>query len=193
METKSVVKMKVFTFKDFLRFALIAIFANIIFIYFLLNSVTKIQNVVMTIVTGLCFWLPYVSVLKTRRDWIKSVAFVTKHGLPVITNEFDVKQADVEAVTDETIEAWDIVLNKNAADVIDTLFIEFKPYPVHHWRDPSKALAGMLIGKKAVIGHKPDIHATALSHELGHEIHYNYIGYYDADSCHEFMKKNRLR
>jgi len=193
METRSIVRMKIFTFKDVLRFATIPLIADTIFVYFGVNAAKDFQQTALLVVVGLTFWLPYITVLKTRRDWIKSVAFVTKQGIPIIKNEFDVKQEDVEMIIDETVKAWDEVLKKNSLEVISTLFVEFKPFPVHHWRDPKKALAGMLIGKKAVVGYKPNLNSTALSHELGHEIHYDHIGYYDAEVCHAFMKEHKLR
>lgn len=191
----SIERMKVFTLKGFLSFGLLPLIIDAIFIYFLFSAVNlTVSSAVLLIVVGLFFWLPYVSILLTRREWMKNISFVTRQGLPVIIHDFAVKKEDVEAVIDETIKAWNKVLgNYESADAVANLFIEFQPLPVHHWRDLNKSLAGMLVGAKAVIGWKPKIYATALAHELGHEIYANHVGYYDNEDCHRFMAQNKLR
>jgi hypothetical protein len=187
-------QVKVFRWIDALTFGLAALLANAIFVYFLFNAENQTgQGTALLIVTGLLFWLPYVMLLISRAKWIKNISYITKHGLPVVTNGFPVKKEDVERITDETIAAWDKAIPWNqSATAIQTLFIEFKPFPITEEGNTTRKFAGLLKNSWALVGYKDNLDQTALAHELGHEIHHAWTGYYDNDGCHQYMKDHNL-
>ena len=41
---------------------------------------------------ALIFWLIYISLIVYRAKWLRKIAFVTKHGIAVIPNEFSVSK-----------------------------------------------------------------------------------------------------
>lgn len=192
--TKSKDQIKVFRLWDTLTFGGIAFIASVILGYFFVNAENiDLQGRIGLVATGLMFWLPYVMFLLARAKWIKKISFVTKHGLPVITNGFPVKKEDIEEITDHTIQLWDSAVPwSQSGTAIQTLFIEFKEFPLTDNRDTNRKFAGLLKNKWAIIGYKEDLHVTALDHELGHEIHYALTGSYDNEGCHEYMRTHGL-
>lgn len=192
--SKSKDQMKVFRLYDFLTFGMVGVLADGIMAYFLVNGLNlDAQKIALMIVVGLAFWVPYVVLLLGRLKFTKSISYVTRQGLPVVTNGFDAKQADVEAEIDRTIKLWDAATGKKiAAEAIQTLFIEFKHFPVYEEGNMARKFAGLLKNKWALVGYKPDLQKTALAHELGHEIHYKLVGYYDNEECHKYMAEHHL-
>jgi len=187
---------KVFRWIDFLSFGLSAIIADLILGYFLFNANVDLSATMLMIVVGICFWIPYVGILLGRNKWVRKIDFTTKHGIPVISNGFPVKREDVERITDETIAAWDEACNWNrSAKAVSDLRIVFEDFPIYEKNGSKRKLAGYLANKSAVVGFKLNepLDKTALAHELGHEIHYDYTGRYDNSECHKFMKNHGLR
>lgn len=192
---KSKDQIKVFRWSDALTFGLLGLLADLILGYFLFNAENLTTSAgTLLCVLGLMFWIPYVMVLLARIKWVKKISFVTKHGLPVVTNDFPVKKEDVERITDETIEAWNTTVHWNkSAEAIQTLFIEFRSFPIVEKNNVNRKFAGLLKNKWAIVGFKDDLNKTALSHELGHEIHYAWSGGYNNDACHDFMRAHKLK
>ena len=125
-------------------------------------------------------------------QWLRKIAFITKHGIAVIPNEFSVSKEKFEEIVDETISKWDQATNWYGAErSLKEFCVIFKAYPI---KLDSKLgnLAGYVIGANAVVAYNEDLHKTALAHELGHRIHVAWVGYPDQAESHAFMQENNL-
>lgn len=164
------------------------------FIYACLNGLSaEPQAFALMLVVTITFWLCYVGFLISRKIYLNKITFVTKDGLGIINNGFDVIQEDVEGLTAETILRWNDACKFNrSASAMEGLVIEFKSFPVNPDNRNFGSLAGYLVGGKAVVGYKTDLKTTAFQHELGHAIHHEFTGIWDNEACHNFMKLNNL-
>jgi hypothetical protein len=164
------------------------------FIYACLHGLTaNTQAFALMLIVTACFWAGYVVFLLARKVYLDSISYVTKDNLGIITNGFDVKQADIEALTADTITKWNSACNfTSSAVAIDGLVIEFKTPPVTPENRNFGSLAGFLSGGKAVVGFKADLKTTAFQHELGHAVHHEFTNAWDNDACHKFMAKFNL-
>src|ERR1700748_1707569 len=144
----------------------------------------------MILVTA-CFWLVFGAYLLTRKLFLNKITFITKQQVGVMTNGFDVKQADAEAEIDETIKNWDAACNFNkSSDAVNGAIVSFKSFPVEDAE--AVKLAGFTVGYSCCVGWKADLKETAFQHELGHIIHVVYYGSANNDVCHQFMKEHDL-
>lgn len=195
IDKTAVGRVQVFRWIDFITFGIVGIVTNLILGYFLFQSGFDLQTKMLLGCVGLAFWLPYVGTLLTRASWKKNVTYITKHGIPVITNGFPIARLDVEQETDRAIADWNYVLERNdSEESIQDVIVTFKKHPVAETGTTKRKLNGFLKAKNAIIGYKPDksLHNTALHHELGHEIHRDWVGYYSNSESHKFMRKHGL-
>lgn len=150
------------------------------------------QPLFMLSLVAACFWGIYGLWLYQRKQYIDKITFITKHQIAVIANGFEVKQSDIESLTDETIQKWNTACNfDRSAKSLEGLWVEFRTFPV----DPHRTfgtLSGFTIGNNSVIGWKADLKTTAFQHEIGHTIHHEFTGEWSNDGCHEFMAKYSL-
>lgn len=164
------------------------------FIYACLHSLSsQPQAFALMLVVTVCFWAGYVAFLLNRRAYLNTFSYVTKDTVAIITNGFDVKQADIEALTADSIVKWNAACQfDRAANGVEGLVVEWKTFPVTPENRNFGTLAGYLIGAKAVVGYKSDLKITAFQHELGHAIYKEYTGEWNNDACHAFMKLHNL-
>lgn len=143
------------------------------------------------IATTACFWLVFGAYLLARKLFLNKITFITKQQVGVMTNGFDVKQADAESEIDETIAAWDAACKFNkSAGALEGAMVSFKTDPVADAQGVK--LAGFTIGNSCCVGWKADLKETAFQHELGHIIHIVYYGSANNDEAHKFMAANKL-
>lgn len=150
------------------------------------------QALALMIIVVAAFWGIYGLFLYKRQQFLNKITFITKHQIAVMANGFDVKQADVEAETDEMITKWDAACNFNkSADSLVGLWVSFATFPIEDRRAIGH-LAGFLLGNNCVIGWKSDLKITAFQHELGHCVHHKFTGVWDNSGCHNFMAAHNL-
>jgi hypothetical protein len=164
------------------------------FIYACLHGLAaQHQGFALMLVVTLAFWAGYVAFLVNRKIYLNTITYVTKDDVGIITNGFNVKQSDIEALTAETIAKWNAACKfTGSAAGVDGIVVEFKNPPVSPDFANYGNLAGYLIGGKAVVGYKDDLKTTAFQHELGHAIYHEWTGTWDLDACHKFMGANGL-
>ncbi len=108
-----------------------------------------------------------------RYRFVRSIAFVTRHGLLVRPEGFSVSRADVEAETERFVETWtaatgDEILPRRA---ISGVLVTFAPFPFQsHGTDG--LVSGLAWPSKAAIavGYPGDLERSAFAHELGHVV-----------------------
>ena len=184
---------KLFRWIDFVTFGIIEGFVTSVYVYALLNGLYAQTSGFwgLTIVTA-CFWAIYGYTLILRKQYLSKITFITKHQIAVIANGFDVKQADVEAETDELIIKWNTACKfDKAADALVGLWVKFDTFPITDMANMG-TLAGYTVGSSSVIGWKADLKDTAFQHELGHHVHHLFTGYWSNTECHKFMQANNL-
>lgn len=181
---------KLFTWIDVASFCGINSIPTFCLIYSLCYNLKGAPLYGMITVTA-CFWLVFAAYLFNRQLFLNKITFITKQQVGVMTNGFDVKQADAEAEIGETIAAWDAACKFNkSAEALNGALVSFKTFPVADRKTLN--LAGFTIGNSCTIGWKTDLKETAFQHELGHIIHHEYTGEYNNDACHQFMAANKL-
>ena len=185
---------KLIRFPETLIFLGVLSIPTFAFIYACLNGlIAQPQAFALMLVVTSAFWLGYAGFLAIRKSYLNKLTFVTKDTLGIISNGFDIKQSDIEALTAETIAKWNIACKfDRAVKGIEGIVVEFKSFPVTPDNRNFGSLAGYLIGGKAVVGYKSDLKTTAFQHELGHAIHKEFTGVWDNEACHKFMAANNL-
>lgn len=128
-----------------------------------------------------------------RAKALRQISFITKHGIDVITNGFDVSKMEIEQVTSETIANWGAVIDDFKFDgVFDGCTLEFKEYSIKH-PYTHKDVAGYNKGDYMAVGYREVLNNTAYAHELGHIIYREWSGKSDQESQHKFIEENNLR
>lgn len=187
-------RFKLFRWYDALSFGLAAVLVTILTTYVTFTGGATMTFGVAALfwVVAASFWFIYLSLVLYRAKWLRKIAFITKHGIAVIPNEFDIDQKTFERIVDETISKWVIATGwANCGPTLNNFCVIFKPYPI---RLDSKLgnLAGYVIGDNCVVAYNEALDKTALAHELGHRIHVAWVGYPDMQESHQFMSENNL-
>ena len=182
---------KLFRWVHLLVFGTANLIPTFCLIYAIHYGVSGEPLAMLSVVTGL-FWGIYGLFLYQRNKFLNRITYITKHDIAVITNGFNVKQDDVERLTDDTIKAWDAACDfDRSAKSLEGLWVEFKTFPVK-LHSKVGTFAGYTIGNNVVIGYKDNLIETAYQHELGHVIHKEFTGMWNNDKCHEFMTESKL-
>ena len=111
-------------------------------------------------------------------DW-GEVMYITKHGLPVIPNEFPVTQEQVEIEVDRVLALYIDAFAKegvtcNPAASLSCTLLAFEPYPFtsEFYFDGKFKVGGLTFyfDDRFVIqvGYRDPLSASSLAHELGH-------------------------
>lgn len=138
-------------------------------------------------------WAIYGFLLWQRWRWVKSIAFVTKHGIGVIKKSYRVDQAEFEAEVDAVIGKFlklDASWERRAREALDGLLVIWKPFPFE--APPGSKRPGFFAGmyypatKVAMVGHRLPLSSTALGHEVGHVIFGCTTGEWSEEDFHHF-------
>lgn len=186
-------RFKTFRLIDLLTFGLVAFIITMISIYVsLTNANMPLEPRALFYTISATSWLIYGSFVYYRYKLLKNITFITKHGIGVITNGFDVDKNVFEHIVDNTIKNWaDATGWFNCQNALKEFCVVFKQMPIKHHSIVGN-LAGYMIGDNAVVGYNESLDKTALSHELGHRIHARWTGYADMEESHQFMFENNL-
>lgn len=186
-------RFKTFRLIDALTFGLVAFIITAIVVFVSIKDPhMPLEPRALFYTVAASSWFIYGSFVYYRYKLLKRITFITKHGIGVITNNFNVDKDNFELIVDNTVINW--VSATNCFDCeksLDGFCVIFEQYPVKHHSIKGN-LAGYMIGDNAVVGYNEDLNKTALGHELGHRIHAEWSGYADMEESHQFMSDNNL-
>jgi hypothetical protein len=186
-------KFSAFRLSDLLTFgafgALLTVLAGIVYA----NGVTG-EPLALMIFIAVIAWAIYGLVVYGRYKLTRRITYITKQKVAVITNGFSAKKEDVESIIDKVIADWNAAIGwSGSAKALEGFFVEFRAYPVKmHSRPNAGLFAGFTTGNGSVVGYKDDLSTTALFHELGHKVHWQWTGEANNDECHKFMAEHNL-
>jgi hypothetical protein len=149
-----------------------------------------LQAKLMMFTVSILMWFAYGITLYKRNNYLSKIDYITSDGVAVFTNGFIAPKIAVEGIIKTTLSQWEFATGwPGVKDSIKGSVLEFKEYPIVKGE---LKYAGLTIGNDMMVGFKPNLKTTALSHELGHIIHAAWSGIADNEACHAFMEKYKL-